>query len=120
MTTTASAARTIPQTVEHLRAVFDAGTTRPLIWRRRQLEGLRRLLTEQRPALAEAIDADLRRGRFEAALFDLVPTVAEVDHALKHLRGWMRPQRVPTPLLAEPGRSWVQREPLGVVLVISP
>lgn len=120
MTTTASAARTIPQTVEHLRGVFDTGTTRPFAWRRRQLEGLRRLLTEQRPALAEAIDADLRRGRFEAALFDLVPTVAEVDHALKHLRGWMRSQPVRTPLLAKPGRSWVQREPLGVVLVISP
>lgn len=118
--TTPTTAADIPQTVERMRRVFDAGTTRPYGWRRRQLEGLERLLTEQRDALAEAIDADLRRGRFESAMFDIVPTVAEVRHAIKHLRGWMRPQRVPTPLAVQPGSSRVLREPLGVALIISP
>ena len=33
---------------------------------------------------------------------------------------WMRPTRVRTPLMAQPGRSYIEPEPKGVVLIIAP
>ena len=33
-------------------------------------------------------------------------------------RAGREPRRVPTPMVGQPGRSWVQPEPLGVVLIM--
>jgi aldehyde dehydrogenase (NAD+) len=106
--------------VERLRATFDAGRTRPVAWREQQLRGLHALLSEQEDQLVDALVADLRRTPFEALLFDIVPSKAELRHNIKHLRRWMRPRKVRTPAGGQPGRSWYQYEPLGVTLVISP
>ena len=43
-----------------------------------------------------------------------------VKYLRKNLKNWMRRERVGTPLRLRPGKSWIEREPLGVVLVISP
>ena len=37
---------------------------------------------------------------------------------LEHLDGWMKPMRVPTPLVMRPGHMRVRRDPLGVTLII--
>jgi coniferyl-aldehyde dehydrogenase len=41
-------------------------------------------------------------------------------HQLRHLARWSRPVPVRTPIYLWPARGWVQRQPLGVVGVISP
>jgi len=46
--------------------------------------------------------------------------ISEAQYALRHLEDWIRPKRVGTPLMAQPGRSWIQPEPKGVVLIIAP
>lgn len=56
----------------------------------------------------------------ETRLAELFVVGAGVAHTKRHLRRWMAPQRVPTPLYLWPGRSRVLRQPLGVVGVISP
>ena len=45
---------------------------------------------------------------------------AEAKYARKHLDDWMKPQRVRTPLMAQPGKSYIKPEPKGVVLIIAP
>ncbi|MEJ2299417.1 MAG: aldehyde dehydrogenase family protein, partial [Woeseiaceae bacterium] len=42
----------------------------------------------------------------------------DAAYCRKHLREWVRRRRVSTPLTGMPGKSWVQPEPLGVVLII--
>jgi len=108
----------IPETVERLRASFDAGRTRPLAWRREQLERLLALLDDHGEALVEALQADLRKPELEAWAADVGSVRSEAKRALKNLKRWTKPERVGgMPLL---GRSYVYREPLGVVLVIAP
>ena len=51
--------------VAELRATFNRGRTRPLGWRRRQLEGLRRLLSEAEPELLAALATDLGSRRWK-------------------------------------------------------
>jgi aldehyde dehydrogenase (NAD+) len=113
-------ANLIPDLVARLRASFDAGRTRPLAWRREQLQALRALLTENADALLAALRADLRKPDVESWTTELSFTIGEIDLARKKLHSWAKPRRLPTPLPLQPGRSWLVPEPLGVVLIIAP
>lgn len=114
-----STAETSPcDLVARLRETFNSGRTRPLTWRREQLLALRRLFTERESELAAALHADLGKNLFEAVNTEIGFVIKEVDHALRHLRQWMRARHVSTPMLTQPGSSCVQPIPKGVVLII--
>ncbi|HJV89896.1 MAG TPA: aldehyde dehydrogenase family protein [Holophagaceae bacterium] len=84
---------------------------------------LRRLATTfdaHRERLAAALAADLGRHPLESELIELHPTGAELRHALRRVKGWMRPRRVGTPLSLMGTRSWIHPEPKGVVLIMAP
>ncbi|GAB3807778.1 aldehyde dehydrogenase family protein [Humibacter antri] len=106
--------------VAERRAAFSAGITKPLAWRIQQLTGIARMLTEHGAEFEAALAADLRRSPTETQLADINVILAEVSHALRNLKSWTTPKRVSLPLALQPGRGWVIREPLGVVLVIAP
>ncbi|MBQ1084418.1 MULTISPECIES: aldehyde dehydrogenase family protein [unclassified Nocardiopsis] len=110
----------IPQIVSRLRATFDSGRTKPLSWRRAQLRALRRLLTEERATLEKALRSDLGKPSVEAHTTEIGFVVNEIDHTLRHLASWLRPQRVSVPMALAPARARRVREPLGAVLIISP
>jgi aldehyde dehydrogenase (NAD+) len=110
----------LPALVARLRAGFDAGRTRPAAWRREQLGRLAALVTENRDALVAALQADLHKPAIEAWTTDLSFVLSEVRLARSKLHAWMKPERVATPLRLQPAKSWIAREPVGVVLVIAP
>jgi aldehyde dehydrogenase (NAD+) len=105
---------------KRLRAAFDSGRTRPIEWRKAQLRALRKLLGEGERELLEALRLDLGKSPTEGHLTEVGFARGEVDHALRHLDAWVRPVRVPTPLLQQPGHARIHHDPLGVVLVIGP
>ena len=76
--------------------------------------------TSARTRSSLALEQDLGRQRAEAWLGDIASSKGEAEFAHKHLRSWMRrrPRRIPLTQL--PGLAWVQYEPLGAVLIISP
>jgi len=104
--------------INPLRETFSSGRTRPLAWRKAQLEALRAMLVEQEAVLVRALRADIGKSDFEGFLTDIGFVIAEIDHGLAHLRRWMKPKRVGTPLILQPGSSRVVHEPLGVALII--
>jgi aldehyde dehydrogenase (NAD+) len=104
--------------VARLRQSFDQGQTKPIDWRIQQLRALRRLIVAHESDIFAALRSDLGKGEGEALSSEVAFVRAEIDHMLKHLRNWTKPQRVSTPLLVQPGKSYIVREPLGVVLVI--
>ncbi|ULR48515.1 aldehyde dehydrogenase family protein [Streptomyces deccanensis] len=108
------------ETVARLRATFHTGRTKPVAWRKQQLRALRRLLTEHEEVFAEALHTDLGKSATESHMMEIGFLVREIDHTLRHLDRWLRPARVSVPLPLMPSRAWTVREPLGVVLVISP
>jgi len=101
-----------------LRRYFDSGATRSAEWRRGQLRGIDAFLREREAAIADAIHADLRKPVAETWLTETAWLRSEIRYVLKHLRGWMRPKKVGVPLHYQPARAFVEREPLGVVLII--
>jgi aldehyde dehydrogenase (NAD+) len=106
--------------VARLRQTFDSGKTRPIEWRQAQLFELGRMMRQHEADFAEALRLDLGKCLFEAVLTEMSFVEAEAKYASKHLADWMRPRRVPTPMMLQPGRSYVQPEPKGVALIIAP
>ena len=103
--------------VARQREFFLAGT-RPVAWRKAQLEAVKALFTENHDELCDALWKDLRRNITDADLMD-VPLLRQGSRLrAQHLDAWMEPQRVAMPLVFEPGHIRVRRDPLGVTLII--
>ncbi len=102
------------------RSFFDTGATRPVEWRREQLQAFLRLLSEREDDLTGALEEDLGKSRTEGFLSEVAVVRAELDYALKHLDQWMEPEKVAVPGGLRPARAWTQARPLGVVLIIGP
>ena len=107
----------IASTVARLKDHFVRGEN-DLNWRTRQLKQLRKLVTENQSAIAEALKKDLNKGEVEAYTSEIGFVIGDIDHTLKHLKKWMRPRKVSTPIVAQPGTSFKMPEPLGTVLII--
>jgi len=103
-----------------LRTSYDKGLTRPLAWRKHQLEQMVKMLEENEAALLSALATDLGKPSVEGFITDIAFVTSEVKLMIKKLKKWNKPERVRTPLVAMPARSRLIPEPLGVVLVIAP
>ena len=100
------------------RQYFRSGATRSAEWREAQLLALRTMVKQHADELYAALWTDLRRNRIEADWADVKYMTSQVSHALAHLRKWMKPRSVSTPLVLAPSRTLVRFDPLGVGLII--
>jgi coniferyl-aldehyde dehydrogenase len=111
-----------------LRALFDAQHRAsraqievPLALRRDRLLRIRALLDAHGSALAQAVNADFGvRSAQLTEIADIFVLRSLLSSTLKNLSKWMKPVKVSTPLYLQPSRAWLQRQPLGVVGVVSP
>jgi aldehyde dehydrogenase (NAD+) len=101
-----------------LRKAVDEGVYRSLAWRQAQLDGLLRFVSDHEDAMLAALKADLGRCAAEARLADILMVRSELKLIRRNLRRWLHPRHVPTPLAAQPGRSWLQQEPFGLALIL--
>jgi aldehyde dehydrogenase (NAD+) len=110
----------IPEIVHELQTGFRAGVLRDVESRRIQLKRLRELFVEQEDRLIDALVADLGKPRIEAYTTEIAFTINEIDHTLKHLDSWSKPQKVKVPITFKPGTAVLRPEPLGTVCIIAP
>lgn len=106
--------------VENLRTHFNTGLTKTLSYRQKQLSGIERFLRECEKEIEKALHQDLGRSILESYLLELTIVISELQVTKKNLATWMKPQRVSTNLVMQPGKSRIYSEPRGVVLIISP
>src|ERR1700733_9902106 len=81
------------------RAYFRTGATRSTVWREGQLTALRAMMTDRAQDFHAALWTDLRRNRTDADLTDVKFLATEAEHALSHLRQWMKPEGLDPSLL---------------------
>jgi aldehyde dehydrogenase (NAD+) len=115
---TATPGPDVAKTVARLRQTFATGKTRSVQWRQTQLRALEKMMVENEPAIAAALEEDLDRSPFEAWLADAATTAGEAHYAAKHVKKWMRRKYRRLELAQLPGRGWVEYEPYGTVLII--
>jgi coniferyl-aldehyde dehydrogenase len=118
----ASAVQGMAAVLARQRAAYHTRPVPTLAERRADLQTLARFVHEQQAALADAVSADYgHRSRHETQLTEIVPVLASLRHAQRHVAQWMRPQRRGVDRLAFGlGHNKVIPQPVGVVGVIVP
>lgn len=110
----------IGELVKAQRDFFDGGHTRSFEFRVAQLRKLKEGIKKNEDALLQALHADMHKPRLEAFMSEIGIVYEELDHAITHLRAWMQPELVETPLALQISTSKIIPSPLGLVLVIGP
>jgi coniferyl-aldehyde dehydrogenase len=110
------------EALKRQRAAYLAHPVPSLIERRADLRKLQTFVRENKDALVAAVNADYgHRSAHETLFTEIFPVIDAVEHTLKHLKKWMKPQRR--------GIDWrnflgaknrVVPQPLGVVGCIVP
>jgi coniferyl-aldehyde dehydrogenase len=89
--------------------------------RRTALQALKRQVRRYQDALAIAMNTDFGyRTVAESKMLDLLASTLEINHAISHVRKWMKPSRRRTELLFLTNSVTVRYQPKGVVGVIVP
>ena len=88
--------------------------------RRQRLGQLADWLLAHRIDIQQALHQDFQKPPEETDLTEIWPSLTEARHARRHLKQWLAARRVGAPLALLGTRAWVQPEPKGVVLIISP
>jgi aldehyde dehydrogenase (NAD+) len=103
-----------------MRDYFESGATRSYAFRKEQLKKLKQALIKHEQDIYDALYTDLKKSAEESYASELGLLFAEINVTLRNLRRWMQPQSAGTDLVNLPSRSKIYRDPLGVVLIISP
>ena len=101
-------------------AFFRAGHTRSYKARKGALLALKHSVKDHEEDILQALASDLGKPELEAFAAEISFIYQEIDHMLERLAGYMQDRRVKSSLALFPSRSWVQKEPLGQVLIIGP
>src|SRR5687768_15553620 len=101
-----------------LRDFYNTGATRTYDFRKKQLMKLRKAIIDHETLIYDALLKDLKKSKEESWVTENGMTLSEISYILNHLKKWMEPEKVPTNLLNFPSKSFILKEPLGVVLVI--
>ena len=89
--------------------------------RRTKLKGLKTQISRYQNVLAAAMSQDFGfRAPAESKMLDLLGATLEANHAISHLKRWMKPSRRSTELLFLSNSLQVTYQPKGVVGVIVP
>jgi aldehyde dehydrogenase (NAD+) len=85
-----------------------------------KLKKLREAIFAMQEDLQKAIYDDFRKNPAETDLTETHLVLGEISDAIKHLRRWMKPRKVGTPITLFGASSEIRYEPKGIVLILSP
>ncbi|KAJ8422990.1 hypothetical protein Cgig2_006412 [Carnegiea gigantea] len=105
--------------VAELRQYFRSGKTKDASWRRTQLQGLHKFVTEREDDILRALKLDLGKHPVEAFRDEVGTLIKDINVALDSLDSWMRGQKIKLPLPGIGTKVELLPEPLGVVFIIS-
>ena len=97
---------------------FYENKTKSYSFRLKQLKRLKNSIIKHEHQLIHSLHEDMRKPEFEAYTGEIGFVLQELEYTIKHLKSWMKPQTVPTPILHKPGKSVIIKEPLGTVLIM--
>jgi aldehyde dehydrogenase (NAD+) len=106
--------------IQAQRRYFATGSTQDVDFRIDALKRLAETIRSNESAIVQALYDDFRKPETETFITEYSFVLEDIKHTLKHIRSWAKPERVPTPIAAQPGGAKVYAIPFGVTLIISP
>jgi len=84
------------------------------------LKNLKLQIQAHEKQIVEALKEDFNKAPFETLLAEIYPVYKEIDFFASNLKGWMKPQKVSSPLILAGSKSHVRFSPRGCALILSP
>lgn len=113
-------AQMMSEYVQKTALFFASNVTKSYQFRVEQLCKLRDAVCAYERRISDALYKDLHKAPMESYLTEIGMVRQEIRFLLKHLKKWMKPQRVHTPLSHFFASSKIYYEPYGTVLIMSP
>lgn len=104
--------------VATLRNSFNSGKTKPVAFRKKQLQNLLRMYEEKKDEIQAALWTDLRKSKSESMLSELFFLMNDIKNSLYYIDSWIKPQHVEKDLANLLNSVYIQSDPYGVVLII--
>ena len=110
----------ILQLIRKHKTYYYSGATLPISKRLSALKKLQASIKNHEECIHRALFQDLGKSSFESYMCETGLILSELSYMIRHLRGFAKEKRVPTPLSQFPSRSVRKPSPYGTVLVMSP
>lgn len=110
----------LEEIVKAQRTFFGTGATFPVAFRKDAIKKLYDGMISYEKEILEALRKDLNKSDFEGYMTEVGMVREECRYAIRHIRSWIRPTRVRSPLAQFPAASYILKEPYGAVLIMSP
>ena len=88
--------------------------------RQARLKSLAGWILKNRALIQKALWADFKKPAIETDLSEIFPVTSEINHAIKNLNAWMKPNKASMPMPMFGTQGYIQFEPKGCALIISP
>ncbi|XP_044129873.1 aldehyde dehydrogenase family 3 member B1-like [Bufo gargarizans] len=98
---------------------FSSGKTKSYSFRLEQLQAMVNMLERHDTEFVGALEKDMHKPRFETTLSEITTVKNEAIDAMNNLEQWMAPEPVQKSMTSFLDSCFVQKEPVGVVLIIS-
>jgi len=92
----------------------------PVSKRKERLNSLRMWVKNNRPAIHAAMHADFGKNPVEVDAIEIFHVLSEIKLAIENLDQWTAAKKIDAPLTMFGTRSFIQYEPKGVCLIVSP
>ena len=106
--------------IESQRKFFATGNTIDIKYRIEILKKLRSLVILTEKEIVDALWQDLHKPEFEVIGTESRLVIKELNLAIRKLRNWSKPRKVYTPVVHFLSHSFVDPQPYGQVLILSP
>lgn len=110
----------IKEIVERQKKNFIENNNSDLDSRLENLNKLRSIIEKNEKLILASLNEDLKKSEFEGYLTEISMVYEEINTHIKHLKKWMKRECVKTPISHFPAKSYIYKEPYGVVLIIGP
>ena len=110
----------IEQMIEQQRSFFYTRQTKDVEFRKKKLIHLKDSIKKYEQDVILALKKDLNKSEFEAYATEIGIVYDSISYFLKNIDDWVKPESVKTPIQFQPGKSFIVRDPYGVVLIIGP
>ena len=106
--------------IARVHAGFRSGKTQSIQFRLNQLRNLYFAIKENQPAICHALSQDFHRVPSETINYEIATGLGELLYIMSQLHKWVKPEKVTDlPLNLSTSPVYIERIPLGVVLVIA-
>lgn len=99
---------------------YNLGNASDIEFRINNLKKLKAIIKENEDKIIESLKKDLGKSSFESYATEIGIVYDEINLHIKNIKRWSKRRKLRTSIIHYPAKSYIYKEPYGVVLIIGP